>query len=652
MSTKLPHPQPSREIFSSWEGARVKDFQTHGRWMDMGYTVKTDEDSHASVRFDGQLFQVFHREQVRELTEPKKSRRILLGRFLGWCDWYGFRRQADGEISQHPAKSLHGSAKDLIYRSFLYRNRTSGIRVPVAWTPKDKAEFIADAFYVRATNMTRYLVLDLDNHFPTIASTEAHLLLLEKLVGLMPQLLLRMGGAKVFYDYSQFAPRGIHIWIVLPYARNTQRLHARVRKFLVANSDPGLDERLRMNGLVEMGSIEILPTESHLIRFFGTYDRCVFTTKELKPRDNAFDADGLLAHITARTTVGNPCRRYGELARVGADTETTVSEVSTVTLSPKIVCLTRECPTAKDNPFAHLVDACLNGVTEADVLFEAYLRPLATALYLRDLHDHPQRGQEVVKTLMRWLELKHNGLVTRILDKKTKSLKGIITRIVKNIGHAPAKVQGFWASVRQRDLAHPDHRISLVRCMETVVDKPFPVTKANLPEVRKLIGCEAISSPVSAAVEVFLPCTVEARLRHHLLVAGRAPGARTERIIGFADRLIKAFGLSGHKRIHWTRINALAGLGKGRKSAGRYKKHLIGAGILEPGPDKSARPGQLSSEYLLTDWVVEEILRACLPTEPQESPSGLCHRLLQEDRGGIWTAEMVHPLEPHQTSPK
>jgi len=602
------------QTFSSWSQASDKQFASKGLWLNRGCTLKTGAKSYACVHIEDGFFKVFHRSQVRYLKEPQRSRRILLGRFLGFCDWVGYRRHDGGGIRQLQGESIHGSIKDLVYRSFLYRNRTTGIRVPIAFKIEeaDKQEFIADAFYVRAGSLTKFFVLDLDNHRPTQESTEAHLLLVRRLVELLPELLKEVGGGKVFYDYSQFAPQGIHIWILLKNQKYTKNLHETVRKFLVTHSDRTLDEKLRMSGLLEMGSIEILPTESHLIRFFGAYDRTVFTTTELKPRDQAFDAQALLRHIQDKTTIGDPCDRYGELARAGLVDRRERLIPTTARISPEQSILLSERPTSKANPFVMLVDACLNGVSKPDVLFGTYLRPLATALYLRDLHDHPHRDREVVTTLMRWLETKHNGLVTRIDNGETKNLRGIIRRIVKSIANAPDKVRRFWASVRTKDLAHPERRVSLLKCMTTRLDKPFPVRKENLDQVRRLVEGRDARPPASSPVPLILPGTVEERLRDHLRSAEVAPGKCSDRIVRFAENLIGEIGLAGHRRIHGDRINKLAGLGRGRENSGRYKRLLAGAGILEPGWDRSLKVGVNSCEYKLCDWVLDELTRSPL----------------------------------------
>jgi hypothetical protein len=595
---------PPPVSFSSWGEASAKGFHARGLWTDKGYRVKDGEKSYADVETeDGFFIKVYHEAQVRELKEPMKSRRILIGRFLGRTEWFGYGDCDKGRISQWHTSAINLSMRDLIYRTFTYRNRSSGIGIPFHDERKRGAR--ADALYVRAGEKTRYLVLDVDNHLPNMMSTEVHLRLVKRLVDLMPRLLSWLGGAKVFYDYRQESPQGIHIWIMLPYLRTTKHVHQRVRTFLINNSDPELDMALRMNGLLEMGSLEILPSESHLMRFFGGWDRRVFTTEELKPNKEGFDAQALLAHLNARTQVGDPCPRYGELARAGVCSQQ--ARQVRVRPCPKVEVVTADRPSQRSNYFAYLVDACLNGVMEDDVLFGAYLVPIATALYFRDFHNHPRRNEQVVLTVMGWLQNKHNSRVTRIEEGKTKNLEGILRGIVKKMDSTPTKVRGFWASVRQRDLAHPDHRISLVESMERVLEKPFPVTKENLSEVRRLVeGGDALPSTSAGAVEVFLPTTVEARLRDHLARCDVALGACTDRIVRFAEKLIQEIGVQGQRTISSGRINQLALLGKGRKTAGRYKKLLVGAGILLD-RGKGHWVGKRSAQYRLTDWVMDEV---------------------------------------------
>lgn len=592
-----------KRVFDSWNSANHAGYQACGLWRDMGFVVKKGEHARAVVQNEEvQDCKVYHREQVRELKEPQRSKRILIGRFLGHNEIFAIRDHHTGKITQHSTDTLYCSPKDLVYKTLLYKNRTQGIRVPIFGFGTKRAE----GFDFRCSTTTRYLVIDLDNHRPTWASTEAHLLLVKRLVELLPKLIAFIGGGRVFFDYRQDAPQGLHIWIWFQYPRDTERLHEQVRRFLINNSDRALDERLRMNGLLEMGSVEILPTESHCIRFFGGYDRRVFTTEELKPTKHGFDAESLLKHLNGAKVIGDPCHRYGELARAGLGFEGQ-DEEPPIVIPARIAAVSSEKPSSRDNFFAYLVDASLNGVSDPDELYASYLIPLATALYFREFHTHPQRGQQVVRTLMDWLERKHNGMVSRLLNNQRRDLERSIAGIVRKMDGTPEKVRGFWASVRQKDIAFPDHRISLVRCMETVLDEPFPVTRENLAEVRKLLGYEMSPSPMLPTVEILLPTTVEARLRDHLARCDVALGACTDRIVRFAEKLIQEIGVQGQRTISSGRINQLALLGKGRTAAGRYKRLLVGAGILGPGWDNAVRVGKRSAQYRLTDWVLDEI---------------------------------------------
>ena len=588
-------------VFPSWGEANKDGFQARGLWRDMGFTVRKGEKAYAEV--DNEEFhecKVYHRDQVRQLKEPQKSKRILIGRFLGQCDWFAIRDHGTGRISQHHSLELRGSLKDLAYKTFLYKNRTTGIRIPLFWREKKRAEGLD----FRASEKTRYVVLDIDSHHPTEASTEAHLLLLKKLVSLLPRLVGFLRATSVFFDYRQDAPRGIHIWIYFRYPRDTKTLHERIRTFLMSNADAELDKQLRSNGLKEMGSLEILPSESHCMRFFGGYERRVFTTKELKPTKHGFDAESLLLHLDGPRQIGDPCHRYGELARAGLGLEQ--EDKPPVAVCSRILELTSDKPSKRGNFFVFLIDACLNGVNEPDELYGVYLVPIATALYYRDFHGDPKRNEKVVNALMGWLERKNNGQVSRIKDDQKSDLLRCIRGIVRKLSNTPDKVRQFWDSVRQRDLAHPNHRIRLAKCMETVLDQPFTVTKENLSQIRQMVeGVQVINSPVTRRIN--LPGTVEQRLRHHLAKAGRSPGKRTDRIVTFAERLIQEIGVLGNRTISSARINELASLGKGRKSAGKYKTLLVGADILKPDWDHAIMVGKHCSHYRLVDWVVEHI---------------------------------------------
>jgi hypothetical protein len=100
---------------------------------------------------------------------------------------------------------------------------------------------------------------------------------------------------------------------------------------------------------------------------------------------------------------------------------------------------------------------------------------------------------------------------------------------------------------------------------------------------------------------------VETRLRDHVRHVGIRKGTCTERIIQFASNFLNEVGTEGVRRIGTQRINEMAALGKGRRHAFRYKKLLMGAGILVPGWEKAVRVRKASSEYRLTHWVLCEM---------------------------------------------
>jgi hypothetical protein len=445
-------------------------------------------------------------------------------------------------------------------------------------------------------------------------------MLVRRLVTLMPALVRSLGGGSVFYAYRQDSPQGIHIWVTLGgLPRITKNLHQRVREFLKAHSDPDLDRELDRRGLRRMQATEILPTEGNLIRLFGSYYRRVFTTVELKPKDSWFDAEALYSHISAKVTDGDPYQRYADLALAGCQADPLPDSPSS---APMTACLTDVLvtrPDRKGNYFASLVDSALNGVGEDDVLFDAYLSPLARALFYREFHDHPNQRQLVVSTLMDWIERKHNGRVTRITKGNRRNLVAVLQHIVRHMHETPLAIQDYWARVRENDFKYPNQRISLVACMKANLNTPFSVTKETLKQVKGLLegmGCGEVGKGYTYNSKVKplppssppppLPAPVEARLRDHMT---RVKGLRKktyERIINLARGLLHEIGLKGEDRIQWKRINQLAGLGRGRRLADRYKKILLGAGILKSWK-YSGRPKVKATLYRLDDWVLRQM---------------------------------------------
>lgn len=607
--------EDGRRIFYDWSDVSGQQLGTKGFWLYNGRGVTKGELSRAIVEGD-HAAQLFHYSQTQPLKEPYLSRRLLIARFLKRPEWWGFQDHATHDISQWPHWALYGSLRDAVYRSFHHTNSHKGVALRFR---EPAMQRLASDFFVRAEETTNWFVLDIDNHEPTAASTEIHLRLLRRLVDLMPDLVRRLGNGAVFYDYRQDSPRGIHIWVTLNgLPRVTEHLHKTVRTFLSDHADPVLDAVLNRHGLKTMGSIEILPTQRNLIRMFGSCDRSVFSTTELTSRQGWFDATSLLQHIKGTVCNGDPVYRYSELAKRGIGSPCHEGQ-STVIVDARVSTLLAR-PSRSNHYMTDLYHAALNGVGEADVLFQAYLSPLARALFFRDFFDEPNRADLVTKTLMDWLHAKHNGRVSRIRNGKTRNLAAVLKYIMTHMHETPEPIQKFWERVRHNDKKHPRNKISLARCMEIRLQEPFLATKAFLTQVHLLLEesekgntynrkDKAIASsppPAASSSPPPLPPKIHAALSGHLSKLPRLQERTKTKLINFTKGLLHEIGLTGQRRISWKRLNELAGLGNSRRHAERYKKILYGAGILLSWRN-SGQPKKKRTLYRLNTWVIHEM---------------------------------------------
>lgn len=620
--------------FSSWLEAAAYGGYSHSAWRYKGRNIQKKHRPFpfGYVEVDDKLRRVFREDQTSQQTEPTRSKNILAGMFVPWHEMVGYRDRDTGDIRQVERYRLNKPIRELVYKQFDHQKSVHGTLVPL-W---GKDDVWADDFYVRAGERSSWFVIDLDNHRPTLGSTEAHLRLVRHLVQTMPLLMRQLGGGSVFYDYRQDAPQGIHAWVTLRHARSTKHLHETVRFLLEKYADPSLDRDLKSHGLKAMGDLEILPTENCLIRLFGSPGRKVFTTRELAPKGGQFDAESLVAHIQSNDTTSDPTARYSDLARLAVGGTPHDDSPTMVAVDPSLRSVAPE-PAKKAEYFSWLVSVCLNGVAQEDVLYAAYLVPLAQALYFREFRGQLDRARLTESAILRWLHAKHNGRVTRIKDGKWPQLKADVRRIVRHMDDTPEAIQNYWAKVRNKDAQHPDKRISLVRCMDASLSTPLTVTKNNVDAVRGMLGgvesgeetkgniCNGCITPPHHP----LPSTVETRLRDHLLRVGVRKGTCTERIVQFATSLLNEVGTKGVRRIGTLRINEMAALGKGRRHAHRYKKILVGAGILFQGWDKAVRVKKAVSEYRLTAWALEEMRKSGFssptevntPTRPRSAPT-------------------------------
>lgn len=606
--------------------------RTSGMWRGDGLGIKKPEQKKPKAYFDPEdcllpdrVIGLYDKSQTYLLTEPKRSKWILINKFVRRNELFGLRPVGEDRPIHRHTNFLQGSVGDLVYNSFNYNHRGNGTPTRFFWEGKP---IHADAFYVLAPDEINWFVIDIDNHFPTIASTKAHLLLVRHLVKKMPEIAKRIGAKAVFYDYAQDSPQGIHIWVTLGTKRAVKALHDSVRGILKKLADPTIDASLKKCGLKPMGSLEILPTQGQLIRMFGSYERRVFTTKELLPKNEGFDAESLLAHIESKTINGNPCGRYAKLAIAGLGNA--ICEAPPVISVPStVLALSSTAPTQRSGYMSHVVEACLNGVTEGDVLFEYYLSPLAQALYWREFHDQPERMRLTQDTLLRWIDKKHNWMVTRINKKKRRLVADQIRHVVKRLPSTPPGIQAFWGKVVANDLAHPHQKVSFVACMEAVLDNPVQVTRDALKNLPMLLngGRGQITkgntynvssvSAVSPSSLSSLPPGLETRLLDHLHRAKVRTGKTQERIVLFTLRLLSEIGLRGTRTIDGKRMNQLAGLGHGRKHILRYKRLLVGAGILEPGwKNTASKVKKIAARYDLTSWALDELKTHCTILAP------------------------------------
>lgn len=607
-------------VYSDWRDVPTA-FRSSGMWRGHGIGIKKGSKPKAYFDPDDtlnpeRLIGLYDSTQTYVLKEPKRSKWLLLHRFVRRNELFGLRAVGTDHPIYRSTSFLYGSVADLVYKSFDYKHRHKG--VPTRFLFQDK-QVHSEAFYVLSPPNTDWFVIDIDNHEPTKQSTKTHLLLVQRLVKVMPEIVQRLGGGSVFYDYAQESPRGIHIWVTLNRKRPVKPLHELVRGMLKRKADQDLDAELVKHGLKPMGSLEILPTERQLIRMFGGWDRRVFTTAELNPKGEGFDAESLVAHIGSKTTHGNPCVRYAKLAIAGLGTDLHEPDVS-VSVPPMLATMATSAPSTRSGYMSTIFDACLNGVTEGDCLFDAYLGPLAQALYWREFHDKPDRSRLTNDALVHWINTKHNGMVSRINQGRRKLVLDQIHRVVKKLPATPAGIRAYWAKVVANDMQYPDKKVSMIACIDAAIQNPVRITQANVKYLSDLLGSHEVAKPLSSKQDTynvtyeptlplpFLPPLIESRLRKHLRLAKVRTGKATERVIQFAYHLLREIGVDGTRTIGESRMTKLAGVGKGRNTIGRYKKFLRGARILKRGWEKTYSPDQKRvARYNLSGWVLKEL---------------------------------------------
>jgi hypothetical protein len=609
MSTVMSAPL----LFNDWMKAAKAGFRTNQQWLEQGRRVKKGTPAAAEMDAGESVCKLYRSKDTKPMQVDLACRYHLIRRFVRYTEMFGYQPFGKDRIVQLPTESIFGNLRQLLYRSFDYKTRKQGVRVPIKY--RGRHQSFAERFHIRGTKKMQWFVLDLDNHSPTSESTHLHLQLLTRIQNTLPTLLKDLGGGSVFYDYRMDSPTGIHVWVVLKKEYETTVLHARVRKFLSQISDPGLDKTLAAHGLRRCSEIEIRPTENQLIAFFGCSGNEVFTTEPLKPKNTSFDALSLHSHINLMgTTVADVVSRYGDLAHLACESPGHLF-LKSVDLNPQVLLASTLSPTTRGPFFRDLLDLALRGVLVPDDLFAVCLRLLAQALYFREFHNAANKDRLVVDLLMEWLENKHNGHVSRIINGKTRDLRNQVVRVVGKIKNTPAPIQAYWERVRENDWKYPTRTISIISAMKTPWDRSVVSSNMSLDDLRGILAsgstniknyCIAghFTSPPTS--QTIIPTVVLDKL-DEAISSGTRKRKACERKRRFCVEFIKLIGQTGERRISQKTLNQLAGYEPDDfpKTIRRYKKFLQDAVILKPGSYRGILRGKASSLYKLEDWVIE-----------------------------------------------
>lgn len=609
----MPAMMTKPSTFFDWHKAARAGFRTNQQWIEQGWRVKKGTAAAAEMDDGERVFKLYTVKDTNPMRPDLACRYHLIRRFVKYTELFGYQPFGKNRIVQLPTESIYGNLRQLLYRSFDYKTRKTGVRVPIKYRG---AKSFAERFHIRGSKKMGWFVLDLDNHSPTSESTNLHLQLLAIIQQKLPKLLQALGGGSVFYDYRIDTPTGIHVWVVLKTEYETAALHRRVRTFLSQTSDPNLDMKLTEHKLKRLGEIEIRPTENQLIAFFGCSGNEVFTTRPLKPKHEAFDALGLNSHLDQGINqVGDVVRRYGALAQLDGNASTN-QFFSSADLNSQVLLASTLIPKNKDSFFRDLLDLALRGVLVPDDLFTLCLRPLAQSLFFRDFHGSPDKEHVVVDALMDWLETKHNGYVSRIINGKRRDLRQQVVRVLGKINNTPNPIQTFWTEVHQNDRRYPSRTLSLLAAMRTPWDSSVVSSHIPLDYLREILDsgstniknyCIAGHFKSDPQPEPHIPSKIIDALEDKLKTGEHRQGKVIERKKEFCMKFIKLIGPSGQRRISQKTLNRLAGYKPDDfpKTLRRYKKFLQEAGILQPGSYRGIVRGQASSLYKLENWVTE-----------------------------------------------
>ena len=279
---------------------------TRSQWRKEGRGLRSKQAPCKTTVYQGREIELFAESQTRAFTPYKRALTYLVDLFGNYPAKIRYTT-AQGETRQIASENLHGPAWTYLERGFNYASCRKGIRI---------YDDLAQIFHVPAKEFTSFLVIDADNHSPTLQSTEAHLELVKLLQDNMPELMRAVGGRSSFVQYRNIEPTGLQLWIVLRREQHNDFAREAAQKFLLSLKPTGIDDRLIAATLPRLSQVEILPTLGKTVSMAGCYGKTVFTTKELKIVDQRFDCIGLYDHIMSNASASSFYGRYQELVLV------------------------------------------------------------------------------------------------------------------------------------------------------------------------------------------------------------------------------------------------------------------------------------------------------------------------------------------------
>ena len=568
---------------------------TKTQWRKEGRGVRSNQTPCNSFPLNGHNIGLYSKDQTKAFKPYKRAATYLVDLFGNYPEKIRYTTIKD-DTYEILSENLHGPAYTYLERGFDYNKCKAGIRIRY-----DHAQ----SFHVPAKKLIRFVVIDLDNHHPTVESTEAHLELVKLLQDRVPDLMRAIGGKSSFVQYRGVEPTGIQLWIVLRQEQDIDFLHRSTSRFLNSLKSTGIDDRLLASKLAPLSKIEIKPTKGVMVSMVGCYGKKVFTSKELPITDGRFDCIGLYRHIEASGVSNAFFNRYRELVLVR---ELQNAPASTQALTTQVVAVP-SLETDSKFSWSRLKHIAVNGVDSPDKLHDGYLEPLAQALLLREYYLIPDKDQKTFRTLVDWITNKHNGYVSRILSGQMRQIEAQIWSTIKQIHKKTyPKVLAYYQKMRSNDARWP-HRIER---LEPLMLQPRIYPQSIMTDCKGAVSSTQKKKKPSLSRRIpaisSLPCKVITKIDNYAIETMRK-GKKTERWTLFAKRVVAEIGELDNKSISKERMMILAGKDPKESSSflKQWKNDLAKAGIIQKGWEAKIVRGISCSRYSLTPWARQEI---------------------------------------------